>query len=117
MELPARIKREAFRAGYRLGIRAGSFYDWVKARDANRPEDARPGAWVEEFDKIANEAMTVGTERLGKAVEELDGRTEAEIDAFMKRSGNGAIAEYPPTGDPLADIDAGVDDLPDSARP
>lgn len=60
MELSEEVKREAFRVGYRLGIGVGKYVDWVRARQASRPEAIREGAWNEAFDKIADAACAYG---------------------------------------------------------
>jgi len=94
--LPENVQREAFRVGYRLGIGAGKYIEWVHARDANRPENVRIGAWKEAFDKIADAAMEVAHKRLDRAIAQLDGQTELAADAFFNPSQYCTFTSYPP---------------------
>lgn len=120
MILSEEVKRQAFIVGYRLGITAGTYLDWVTARKNLRPEAIREGAWKEAFDKIADAALAFGTARLDRAVAELDAQTEDLSKTFLHPTGNCTFTEYPKEGDrpaavlgdALASIDAGVDDLP-----
>lgn len=86
--LPESVQRIAFRVGYRLGIGAGKYLEWVEARDANRPENVRVGAWKEAFDQIADAAMEVAHKKLDRAIMELDSQTDVAAEAFFNNPMN-----------------------------
>lgn len=97
MELSTDVKKAAFRVGYRLGIGAGTFYDWIQARDSSRPEAIKPGAWNQAFDKIADAAMSYAHKRFDSTIKELDELTEYEIEVRFgaSRSSGATFTEYP----------------------
>ena len=120
MELSDEVKRQAFIVGYRLGITAGKYVEWVEARRTTRPEAIKEGAWNDAFDKVADAALAFGNAKLDKAVEELDAQAEDLAETYLHPTGNCTFTDYPKEGerpaevlgDALASIDAGVDDLP-----
>lgn len=103
------VKKQAFRVGYRYAIGTASFYDWTRIRRKTKPADARPGFWAEEFDRFATAGFEIGKRRLDEFRKELDRQTEHALTAYFYPEPAFPTIDF--GGDPLASIDAGVDDL------
>ena len=82
MTLSDEVKKQAFIVGYRLGITAGKYVEWVDVRRRTRPEAIKEGAWNDAFDKVADAALAFGNAKLDKAVEELDAQAEDLAETF-----------------------------------
>ena len=101
-------KKQAFRVGYRYAIGTATFYDWTRTRRKLKPADVRDGYWNEQFDQYANAGFEIGKRRLDESRNELNRQTEHVLTAYFYPE-----PAFPtvPFGDPLAAIDAGVDDF------
>ena len=97
-------KREAFKAGFLFGLGLKTYYETWLTKKQTRPKDVSFAVWSDEFDDASDTGFMLAREKLDNAVEQL----EKQIDAIADQ----ALAEYLNDGDPLASIDAGVDELP-----
>ena len=97
---PEDLRRTAFRTGYRHGIAA--INEW---RAISELADVLKPPYSQELEEAYEAGFTMGRDRFARAVKELDELTPFVVDAYFAPASA-------PESDPLASIDAGVDDLP-----
>ena len=102
------VRKKAFELGYRVALKTRSYWDLICEKRKQECAD-----W-DEFEKIAWRGQCKAFERLERTVKELDAQAEYAADAYINPT-HGTFTSYPPV-DVLGAIDAGVDELPATAR-
>lgn len=99
-------KKRAFIVGYRLGLGVGTYYDWIEARRATRPEEVDVGTWYRDFDEVAKEGERRARNRLSEYVRTLARDAESAASYYLYPEEDTTVYFT----DVLGAIDAGVEE-------